>query len=96
MHQVELAGNVMRDVVNLAGPPALAGDCAQAACLFIRQGFHLGRRAQVSGRSLILKAADNPPNYASIINGLAQSSGAEVFGSDTSWWMTGQTSEAAM
>jgi len=58
----------------------------RAACVSIHPTrLSPWKRAQVSGRQSHSEGADNPPNYASIINGLAQSSGAEVFGSDTSW-----------
>ena len=49
------------------------------------KAFTLDGGRKYPAGTLILKAADNPANLAAVVNGLAQSSGAEVIGSDTSW-----------
>ncbi len=49
------------------------------------KAFTLDGGRKYPAGTLILKAADNPTNLASVVNGLAQASGAEVFGSNTSW-----------
>ena len=49
------------------------------------KAFTLDGGRKYPAGSLILKVADNPANLASVVGGLAQSSGAEVVGSDTSW-----------